>query len=242
MRIEVFPSGSGDCVLITSSDDKRLLADAGLPDAFDEFIATPLAELRKQQKAIDVAYISHIDRDHIGGVLRMLVNYVPSEVEAGIGYLGVQTIRSKNHTQRDIIRLYRNKDWIAFADNSTVKRLGILPGPVTKLSVAEWNAIHGDANADVNRANERLGLQWHAWASEETPSSWDLSSEWVVESTSSNVFMTNLLIRFQINSDPRHLTIIPFELGVPGDATEMTLRLHSNIEGFEKRIVFRFAQ
>jgi hypothetical protein len=172
----------------------------------------------------------------------MLVNYVPSEVEAGIGYLGVQTIRSKNHTQRDIIRLYRNKDWIAFADNSTVKRLGILPGPVTKLSVAEWNAIHGDANADVNRANERLGLQWHAWASEETPSSWDLSSEWVVESTSSNVFMTNLLIRFQINSDPRHLTIIPFELGVPGDATEMTLRLHSNIEGFEKRIVFRFAQ
>jgi beta-lactamase superfamily II metal-dependent hydrolase len=72
MRIEVFPSGSGDCVLITSSDDKRLLADAGLPDAFDEFIATPLAELRKQQKAIDVAYISHIDRDHIGGVLRML--------------------------------------------------------------------------------------------------------------------------------------------------------------------------
>jgi beta-lactamase superfamily II metal-dependent hydrolase len=72
MRIEVFPSGSGDCVLITSSDGRRVLADAGLPDAFDEFIATPLAELRTQQKAIDVAYVSHIDRDHIGGVLRML--------------------------------------------------------------------------------------------------------------------------------------------------------------------------
>lgn len=72
MKIEVFPSASGDCVLITSSDDKRLLADAGLPAAFDEFISSPLAELRTQNKAIDVAYISHIDRDHVGGVLRLL--------------------------------------------------------------------------------------------------------------------------------------------------------------------------
>src|SRR5687767_1161439 len=72
MKIEVFPSASGDCLLITSHDDRRLLADAGLPEAFEDFIASPLAELRTKQKAIDVAYISHIDRDHIGGVLRML--------------------------------------------------------------------------------------------------------------------------------------------------------------------------
>jgi beta-lactamase superfamily II metal-dependent hydrolase len=72
MKIEVFPSASGDCVLVTSSDDKRLLADAGLPDAYDEFIAGHLGDLRVHQKAIDVAYVSHIDRDHIGGILRML--------------------------------------------------------------------------------------------------------------------------------------------------------------------------
>jgi beta-lactamase superfamily II metal-dependent hydrolase len=72
MRIEVFPSASGDCLLITSSDGKRLLADAGLPDAYDEFIASHLAQLRTQQQQIDVVYVSHIDRDHIGGVLRML--------------------------------------------------------------------------------------------------------------------------------------------------------------------------
>jgi len=72
MRIEVFPSASGDCVLVTSSDDKRLLADAGLPEAYDAFIARQLGKLRDQQKPIDVAYVSHIDRDHIGGMLRML--------------------------------------------------------------------------------------------------------------------------------------------------------------------------
>ena len=72
MRIEVFPSASGDCVLVTSRDGKRLLSDAGLPDAYEAFIAQPLADLRAQNKTIDVAYVSHIDRDHIGGILRML--------------------------------------------------------------------------------------------------------------------------------------------------------------------------
>jgi beta-lactamase superfamily II metal-dependent hydrolase len=72
MKIEVFPSASGDCVLISSADGRRLLADAGLPDAYEDFIAMPLAELRTKGHKIDVAYVSHVDRDHVGGVLRML--------------------------------------------------------------------------------------------------------------------------------------------------------------------------
>lgn len=72
MRIEIFPSASGDCVLVTSADGKRLLADAGLPDAYEAYIADPLAKLREAGEVIDVAYVSHIDRDHIGGILRLL--------------------------------------------------------------------------------------------------------------------------------------------------------------------------
>lgn len=72
MNIDVFASASGDCVLVTTADGKRLLADAGLPDAYEQFVAGPLAELRTANKQIDVAYVSHIDRDHIGGILRML--------------------------------------------------------------------------------------------------------------------------------------------------------------------------
>ncbi|MCP4382525.1 MAG: MBL fold metallo-hydrolase, partial [Hyphomicrobiales bacterium] len=72
MKVEVYPSASGDCLLLTSADGKTLLADAGLPTAYDTFIAEPLAEMRKAGEVIDVAYVSHIDRDHIGGILRML--------------------------------------------------------------------------------------------------------------------------------------------------------------------------
>jgi len=72
MKLEIFPSASGDCLLITSADGRTLLADAGLPTAYDDFIAAPLAKMRDKGTAIDVAYVSHIDRDHIGGILRML--------------------------------------------------------------------------------------------------------------------------------------------------------------------------
>jgi beta-lactamase superfamily II metal-dependent hydrolase len=76
MKVEIFPSASGDCLLVTSSDDRRLLADAGLPKAYDDFIAAPLAKLRTAGKTIDVAYVSHIDQDHIGGMLRLLTHEV----------------------------------------------------------------------------------------------------------------------------------------------------------------------
>lgn len=72
MNFKVFRSGSGDCVLLTSAGGTRLLADAGVPPAYKEHIAGELAKLREQGHTIDVAYISHSDRDHIGGILGML--------------------------------------------------------------------------------------------------------------------------------------------------------------------------
>ena len=73
MILDIFRAGSGDCILITSDDETtRILADAGVPEAYKQFIAAPLSVLRGRNKAIDVVYVSHIDQDHIGGVLGML--------------------------------------------------------------------------------------------------------------------------------------------------------------------------
>lgn len=73
MNIDIFRAGSGDCLLITSTDrTTRILADAGLPDAYSNHIAAPLSQLRKKDQALDVLYVSHIDQDHIGGVVGIL--------------------------------------------------------------------------------------------------------------------------------------------------------------------------
>src|SRR5688572_4573473 len=73
MRLTMFQSAQGDCLLLTDSGDtKRILVDGGMPAAYSEHVAPALAALRKQKKQIDLVYVSHIDRDHIGGVLQML--------------------------------------------------------------------------------------------------------------------------------------------------------------------------
>lgn len=73
MRIRLFKAGHGDCLLVESEDEStRILVDGGWPTAYDEHIARSLGFLRSRDQAIDLLYVSHIDRDHIGGVKRML--------------------------------------------------------------------------------------------------------------------------------------------------------------------------
>jgi beta-lactamase superfamily II metal-dependent hydrolase len=73
MRITVFQSAQGDCLLLSDTGDKaRILVDGGMPASYSAHVAPALAKLRAAKKKIDLVYVSHIDRDHIGGVLRML--------------------------------------------------------------------------------------------------------------------------------------------------------------------------
>jgi len=73
MRLTVFQSGKGDCLLLSNAaGTARVLVDGGMPDAYGTHVAPALGKLRTAKKKIDLVYVSHIDRDHIGGVLRML--------------------------------------------------------------------------------------------------------------------------------------------------------------------------
>jgi beta-lactamase superfamily II metal-dependent hydrolase len=72
VKLEVFQAGKGDCLLLTSDDGKRVLVDGGMEDAYRDHVAPALGKLRDQRKAIDLLYVSHIDDDHIGGVLKLL--------------------------------------------------------------------------------------------------------------------------------------------------------------------------
>ena len=73
MRLTMFQSGKGDCLLLSNqAGTARILVDGGMPDAYRAHVAPALGALRRAGKAIDVAYVSHIDQDHIGGMLRLL--------------------------------------------------------------------------------------------------------------------------------------------------------------------------
>src|SRR5687768_4313221 len=76
MKLEVFPSNKGDCLLLTSSKGVQILVDGGMKSSFKEHVAGALSKL----KALDLVYVSHIDEDHISGVLQLLDDLVAWEV------------------------------------------------------------------------------------------------------------------------------------------------------------------
>lgn len=73
MKLQMFQSGKGDCLLLETNDGRhRMLIDGGVRQSYVTHVAPTLGELRAARKHIDVAYISHIDDDHIAGVLQLL--------------------------------------------------------------------------------------------------------------------------------------------------------------------------
>ena len=81
MKITVFQSDKGDSLLLTGEDAngkrKHVLVDGGMSDSYSKHVSPALAKMRKDDEALDVVYVSHIDQDHISGVLQM----VDDEVE-----------------------------------------------------------------------------------------------------------------------------------------------------------------
>jgi beta-lactamase superfamily II metal-dependent hydrolase len=69
MKLTVLPSGHGDCLLLESGG-KRMLIDGGVSKAFREEVLPWLAKSAK--KPIDCIYVSHIDNDHLGGLIVLL--------------------------------------------------------------------------------------------------------------------------------------------------------------------------
>jgi beta-lactamase superfamily II metal-dependent hydrolase len=72
IRIEALPARLGDCLLVECLRDGarpwRMLVDGGPPDTWP-LLEARLAKLPADDQHIDVAVVTHIDSDHIGGMI-----------------------------------------------------------------------------------------------------------------------------------------------------------------------------
>jgi ribonuclease BN (tRNA processing enzyme) len=71
MKLIVFQSDKGDCLLLTSADGKNVLIDGGMSNSYTTHVAPALNKLHIDKQVLDLVYVSHIDQDHIAGVLKM---------------------------------------------------------------------------------------------------------------------------------------------------------------------------
>jgi hypothetical protein len=72
MKFQIFQSQKGDCILLESSDGRRILCDGGMAESMRTHVRAELSKLRTRKQKIDYVYVSHIDQDHISGALQLL--------------------------------------------------------------------------------------------------------------------------------------------------------------------------
>ncbi|HEX6741429.1 MAG TPA: MBL fold metallo-hydrolase [Sphingomicrobium sp.] len=72
MKIRIFQSAKGDCLLLEGSDGTHFLCDGGMRDSMQNIVRKELGKLRTQGTRLEYVYVSHIDQDHIAGVLALL--------------------------------------------------------------------------------------------------------------------------------------------------------------------------
>ena len=72
MRLHIFQSDNGDCLLLESEDGKRILCDGGMAHSMKGHVRDVLGKLHEDGHKLDYIYISHIDQDHISGVVQLL--------------------------------------------------------------------------------------------------------------------------------------------------------------------------
>jgi beta-lactamase superfamily II metal-dependent hydrolase len=84
IRIEMLPARLGDCLLVECLRDSgrpwRMLVDGGPPDTWPVLDAR-LDQLSGRDRRLDVAVVTHVDSDHIGG----MIPFVSSEHARRVG-------------------------------------------------------------------------------------------------------------------------------------------------------------
>jgi beta-lactamase superfamily II metal-dependent hydrolase len=77
VSVTAFPAGCGDCVLIEwdgARGHHRLLIDGGVASALDDGLGRYAVALPDGRLVVDVAVLTHIDLDHIGGAIVAMRN------------------------------------------------------------------------------------------------------------------------------------------------------------------------
>ena len=76
MKLRIFQSAQGDCLLLEGKDKKLVLCDGGMRSSIKSHVRAELTKLRAAGRELDYVYVSHIDSDHISGVLQLLEDEV----------------------------------------------------------------------------------------------------------------------------------------------------------------------
>lgn len=118
MKLTVFQSTDGDCLLLTGADGKNMLVDGGRAGSFTLHVAPALSQLRQAKKKLDLVCVSHIDDDHISGIVQLLNDLMDWRVHKFKLKTNPSLKAPKSHEPPEIKKIWHNGFREIAADNS----------------------------------------------------------------------------------------------------------------------------
>jgi beta-lactamase superfamily II metal-dependent hydrolase len=91
IKFEFLKAGNGDCILI-STENSNILIDGGTKRTFNIFLKKEIERLRNNGKKLDLVVSTHIDSDHIDGIIQLLENEKQLLEEGDINYSIIKKI------------------------------------------------------------------------------------------------------------------------------------------------------
>ena len=76
LSVKLLPAGYGDCILLSTDDAKpvNILIDGGLAQTYDDYIKKEAAHILELHQKLNLVICTHIDNDHISGLVELLNN------------------------------------------------------------------------------------------------------------------------------------------------------------------------
>jgi hypothetical protein len=152
MKLTLLPSDKGDCLLLESPDGTTILIDGGMSDSYTVHVRSFLADWRKKaNRPLDLVYVSHIDQDHIAGVLQLMNDIVEWRVYNHKQGQGEEWDKPEFPEPPEVARLWHN----AFHD-----LIGENVGEVASMLAARGAQLATNANLEL----QKLGADYQAIA------------------------------------------------------------------------------
>lgn len=71
LKLKIFPALNGDSFLVVS-EEGNFLIDGGYVNTYYDFLKPTLIDLGKEGKKLSLVLVTHIDKDHISGIIRFI--------------------------------------------------------------------------------------------------------------------------------------------------------------------------
>jgi hypothetical protein len=171
VEVELFPAGHGDSILVrcrTEGGPFNILIDGGVRATYAEHLASRFAEMSAGGEQLDLVIVTHIDTDHIGGILELCKANGPSASPAvikvgeiwhnGYRHLGLEGRNATELEKQAVLsQIPSLGDSRGIEENISVREAQTLASLITKNGY-RWNqAFEGKAVLAGTRAVLRPG-------------------------------------------------------------------------------------